>query len=174
MKKYVVSAASILLMVFVYFYFTLGGFNEPELSVTDASQVFIMGKSYNGKLNDKKFAELFDEADAYIESNQLKSSSCAVYYNDAQKGNDVAEVFVGILVDSLTVIPDGYKLVKLEGRKVVQARVMSHFTVAPINIYERIAEFSKAQNLNNLKVPTLEIYPSADEVIIQVPVENLK
>src|SRR6185437_13547255 len=80
----------------VFFYYKMGGFNAPELSIINAPSYTIVGKPYTGRMNSKEFGKLFEEADSLIKSGTIKGVSCAWFENNPESGKDTVTAFVGV------------------------------------------------------------------------------
>ncbi|MFN6944251.1 MAG: hypothetical protein ACK4ND_04850 [Cytophagaceae bacterium] len=173
MKKYLIIAFCLILAIMSFTFYKLGGFLSPELSEFSAPDYYIYGEHYKGKLKEKAFGNLFDKADNYIKEHQINASSGALYYNDPQTAEDVAEAFVGFITeDTLSSTPEGFERIKLDARQVVQANIKSHYLVSPINIYQNLEEFAEEKGIEVSKYPGLEIYRGERDVIIQIPLES--
>ncbi|WMJ72473.1 GyrI-like domain-containing protein [Cytophagaceae bacterium ABcell3] len=171
MKKALVIIACVVMSSLLFGYYKLGGFKKPEHSKITANDYWIYGKHYKGKLEDKNFATLFEEAEAYISSNNIDGYGAAYYFNNPQQGSDTADAFVGFIVeDSLATPPQGYNVLKIDSREVVQMHMKSHYIVSPINVYESILEYAEGEGIKTKDSPSLEIYRATDDLIIQVPV----
>lgn len=161
----------VLFLIGLFFYNKFGGFNLPEIKVITSEKCMIVGKEYSGKLTSKEFGKLFENAEAFIKEGKLKGQIGGIFYSSPEKTSDSIIAFIGVVVkDSLNDLPDGYSLRTLDSRKVIQAHIKAHILVAP-DIYPDIEEYAKENKIKSLKVPALEIYPSNEEMFIEVPVE---
>lgn len=167
--KVILVVLAVIFFTAVFFYYKLGGFRDPEIKLAEAPAYVIAGKPYKGKMTSKEFGKLFEESENYLANKTLKGRSCGVFYNNPEKETDTIDAFVGILLDDETQkIPQGYTLKNIPARKIVRAHIEAHILVSPF-IYPDIDDFAKEKNITLQHVPALEIYPSREEMIIEVP-----
>jgi hypothetical protein len=172
-KLSIISLAIVVILFFagLFYYYKLGGFNPPDIKITNAPQYIIAGKPYKGKMTTKEFGMLFSDAEKLVEKKELEGVVCGVFYNNPEKENDTIDAFVGLVVkDSIEVLPSGYSYRFVKARKVVQAHIKSHLLVSP-SIYIDIQDFAKENNVELTHVPAVEIYPSNKELLIEVPLK---
>jgi hypothetical protein len=165
--------AVIILGSAVYFYSKLGGFSKTSMSVVSSQEYFIVGKPFKGIMKNPAFGRLFQDADTFIIKNNLKGKAWVggVFYNNPPKDKDTLIAFIGVIVkDTLNPLSEGYSYRSLPARKVIRASIKSHYLFAP-SIYPDIEDYAKENKLQSLQVPSIEIYPSEDEVVVEVPVK---
>jgi effector-binding domain-containing protein len=172
-KRYI-SLVVLLSVVFsaLFFYFRIGGFSKKEISVVSSEEYLVAGKSFKGRVKEKEFGELFRDADTLIARNKLtgKAWVCGVFLNNPKKEKDTIDAFIGVVLkDTLKSLPEGYSYKRIAPRKVVRASIKAHYLLVP-NIYPEIEEYAE-KNKIQLTVPSIEIYPKEDEVVIEVPVK---
>lgn len=161
---------AILFFVGLFFYARYGGFNDPEIKTITVPEYKIIGKEYTGKMTAKEFGQLFEAAEKMLKEGKVKGDVAGVFYTNPQKESDTVQAFVGVLLkDSLQVLPEGYTIRTVAERKVIQAHIKAHVLVSPF-VYPDIEEFAKENNIVLTHVPAVEIYPSTEEMFIQVPV----
>jgi hypothetical protein len=156
----------------VYLYSKLGGFSKTTMSVVSSPEYIIAGKPYKGTMKSPAFGRLFQEADTFIIKNKLKDKAwvCGIFYNNPLKDKDTLIAFIGVVVkDTLGTISHGYSYRRIEPRKVIRANIKAHYLFAP-SIYPEIEDYAKENNIQLKQVPSIEIYPSEDEVVVEVPV----
>jgi hypothetical protein len=164
--------AVIILGSAVYFYSKLGGFSKTNMSVVASQEYFIIGKPFKGLMKNPAFGRLFQDADTFIVKNSLKGKAWTggVFYNSPLKDKDTLLAFVGVIVkDTLNPLTAGYSYRSIPSRKVIRASIKSHYLFAP-SIYPDIEDYAKENKLQSLQVPAIELYPSEDEVVVEVPV----
>jgi len=150
----------------------MGGFNAPELSIINAPSYTIVGKPYTGRMNSKEFGKLFEEADSLIKSGTIKGVSCAWFENNPESGKDTVKAFVGVATTtSPSALPKGFEVKTTSSRKVVQAHILAHYMLAP-QTYSKLKDFADSKNIKVNDAPTLELYNSENDVIIQQPVKE--
>jgi effector-binding domain-containing protein len=165
--------AVIILGSAVYFYSKLGGFSKTSMSVVSSQEYFIAGKPFKGIMKNPAFGRLFQEADTFIVKNNLKGKAWTggVFYNNPPKDKDTLIAFIGVIVkDTLNPPGEGYSYRSLPARKVIRASIKSHYLFAP-SIYPDIEDYAEENKLQSLQVPSIEIYPSENEVVVEVPVK---
>ncbi len=156
----------------VFFYYKMGGFNAPELSIVNAPAYTIVGKAYEGRMNSKEFGELFEEADSLVKTGTVKGTSCGLFANNPASGKDVVKAFVGVMPNApVQQVPKGFELRTEPARKVAQAHVTAHYMLAP-QVYPKLKEYADEKGIKINDTPALEIYKSEDEIIIQLPVKE--
>ena len=165
--------AVIILGSAVYFYSKLGGFSKTSMNVVSSSEYFIAGKAYKGTMKNPSFGHLFQDADTFIVKNNLKGKAWVggVFYNNPPKDKDTLIAFIGVIVkDTLNPPGDGYSYRSIPARKVIRANIKAHYLFAP-SIYPDIEKYAQENKIQSLQVPSIEIYPSEDEVVVEVPVK---
>ena len=162
---------AILFFVGLFFYARYGGFNDPEIKITTVPVCTIAGKAYSGKMTSKEFGQLFEVAEKLVKEGKVKGDIAGIFYTNPQKDTATIEAFIGVLLkDSLQDLPEDYAIRTVAERKVVQAHIKAHVLVSPF-VYPDIEEFAKENNIELAHVPAVEIYPSTEEMFIQVPVK---
>lgn len=171
MKKlfYVMAGFAIVLLV-LYTY--LGGFTEPDVTVTTSKPMYVAGQPYEGSVEDEAMGKLFQRAAQVLEQNELQGMLGNIYYNDPDKSGDSIRAFIGVIVpDSAAKLPEGYELRAVPGgRKVVRAEVNARVQVAPQKLYAAVFEYAKEEKLK-LEEFYLEWFPADDQGVLEVPVK---
>lgn len=169
-SKITLIVLGIIFIVGLFFYYRLGGFNKPEITMVVAPAYQIAGKPYTGKMTTKEFGSLFKEAETHIEKKNLEGRVSGIFYTKPEKENDTIAAFVGVILnDTLQKLPEGYTLKVIPERKIIRATIHAHILVSPF-IYPDIEDYAKEQKVELLHVPAVEIYLSNSEMIIEVPV----
>ncbi|MFN3402884.1 MAG: GyrI-like domain-containing protein [Cytophagaceae bacterium] len=157
----------------VILYAWLGGFKDPAITVVDAGPYYVAGKKFHSRLNDKALGNFFNEAEELGSKAYPDGTVAGIFYNEPVKPTDTISAFIGIAFsakpDSL---PENYSLDSLPARRVVEARIESHYLVVPVNIYAKIQEYAKQQNMKLQMTPALELYPGENKLVVQVPVAD--
>lgn len=168
MRKISLITLGILLVLFsigLFYYYKMGGFEKPVITIVDAPAYVVVGKAYIGDAQGVgKFA---NETDKLIEQKKINGVSCDVYYShpDSAKLN----AFVGaILKDTTQALPEGYTKKYIPARKIIRAYIRD-WRVAP-RIYPDINEFADSAKLQLSYKEYLEIYQQNKESYIEVPV----
>ena len=156
----------------IFFYYKMGGFNAPELSIINAPSYTIIGKPYHGRMNSKEFGKLFEEADMLIKSGKLKGHTCGLFENNPASGKDTVKAFIGIIPNTtIQETPKGFEVKTIAAHKVAQAHVLAHYMLAP-QVYPKLKEYADDKGIKISDAPALEIYNSENDVIIQLPVRE--
>jgi effector-binding domain-containing protein len=161
-----------LLFIALYFYSRMGGFSKTDINIVSSQEYLVIGKPFKGRVKQKELGQLFQDADTLIVRNNLKNRAwvCGVFLNNPEKEKDTIIAFIGlVLKDTLKNLPPGYTYKKIPPRKVVRASIKAHYLFVP-NIYPAIDEYAE-KNKIQLTVPSIEIYPQENEVVIEMPVK---
>jgi hypothetical protein len=156
----------------IYLYSKLGGFSKTTMTVVSSPEYIIAGKPYKGIMKNPAFGRLFEEADTFIIKNKLRDKAwvCGVFYNNPPKDKDTIIAFIGAVVkDTLGAISPGYSYRRIAPRKVIRANIKAHYLFAP-SIYPDIDNYAEENKIQLKHVPSIEIYPSEDEVVVEVPI----
>jgi hypothetical protein len=170
-SKITLIVLGIIFIVGLFFYYRLGGFNKPEITMVQAPAYHVAGKSYKGKMTTKEFGTLFKEAETFVEKKELAGRVSGIFYSKPEKENDTITAFVGVILDDPTQkLPVGYTIKEIPARKIIRATIHAHILVSPF-IYPDIEDYAGEQKVELLHVPAVEIYISNSEMIIEVPVK---
>ncbi|GAB3635490.1 hypothetical protein GCM10027422_10800 [Hymenobacter arcticus] len=131
-------------------YAYLGGLRSPSVALeTTAAPVLLAGQPFNGKVDDRRFGELFRAAKARQDANPAQPLA-NLYYNDPESAHDSVRAFVGLLVlDTAAQLPTGWRYrVVPAGRRVLAARVQGvSFLLSPGKLYSAVEQAIKDQKL---------------------------
>ena len=133
-------------------YAYLGGLRTPTVAVeTSPTPLLLAGQPYVGKVQGKRFGELFREAKTMQENGRLAGAALAnLYYNDPETAHDTIRAFIGLAVaDTLRSLPPGWRYrVVPAGQRVVAARITGvSYLLAPNKLYPAAVEAVKQQKL---------------------------
>jgi predicted transcriptional regulator YdeE len=172
MKKIIIIAISLLLISGVIAYIALGGLRQPEISTQTVSDYIVAGVDFKGLASDEELLQLFEQTRTYHEQNKLPGSLAAIYY-DKQSEKGEIEAFVGVLVtDTLAALPDNYVYKKIPATKTVQAKITSHYIVAPSPEKVRGSLLNYAQEKGlALQELVIEQYLKDSHIVIEIPVK---
>jgi len=157
----------------VVVYYKMGGFNSPEMVIFKSPPFTIVGKNYTGRMNEKAFGKMFEDAEELVKNGKVKGMVCAWFENSPEAAKDTVKAFIGVCLfinDSLTTVPQGYSVKQLPFRYVAQAHIKASYMLAP-KVYPKLKEFAKEKGSPVNDAPALELYKSENEVIIQLPVK---
>lgn len=175
MKKTSLITLGILLVIFLvglFFYHRLGGFKTPDITLVQTESYVIAGQPYKGKMTNHKFGKAFEEAEKHLEHKRLQGTLCGIFYNNPEKDTDSIDAFIGVILKDTTItLPEGYSLRSLDARRAIRAHIKAHVLVSPF-IYPDIQEQAENMKVRLKHVPAIEIYPSDEEMIIEVPVDE--
>ena len=173
-KRYIALVFAVVIIASaLYLYSKLGGFSKVTMSVISSPEYIIAGKPYKGTMKSPLFGRLFQDADTFIVKNNLKNKAwvCGVFYNNPEKDKDTILAFIGVVVkDTSGTITPGYTYRRIVPRKVIRANIKAHYLFAP-SIYPDINKYAEENKIQLKQVPSIEIYPSEDEVVVEVPVK---
>lgn len=151
------------------FYAYLGGLRTPTVALeTTAAPALLAGQFFHGKVQEKRFGELFREAKTTQENGSLGTGLALanVYYNNPETAHDTIRAFVGLAVaDTARPLPTGWRYrVVPAGQRIMNARVKGvSFILAPDKLYPAATEAIKAQKLTQRGNFYLECF-GADEI----------
>ena len=154
-----------------FVYYKMGGFNSPELSIIKSTPYTIVGKSYTGRMNEKAFGKLFEDAEGLIKTGKVKGQVCAWFENNAEAVKDTVKAFIGVSTDVIpSTVPEGFSVKQIPIRYVAQAHIKAHYMLTP-KVYPKLKDFAKEQGKPVNDAPALELYKTENDVIIQLPVK---
>jgi hypothetical protein len=151
------------------FYTYLGGLRTPSVALeTTNAPTLLAGQIYAGKVQDKRFGELFREAKTTQENGRLGTGAALanIYYNNPETAHDTIQAFIGLAVaDTTHSLPTGwhYRVVPA-GQRIMRASIKgASFLLAPDKLYPAATEAIKAQKLTQRGNFYLERF-GADEI----------
>lgn len=172
MKKIIIIATSLLLVSGMIAYIALGGLRKPEITTQTVSDYIMAGVNFKGLASSEELLQLFEKTRTYNKQNKLLGTLAAVYY-DKQSEKGEIEAFVGVLVtDTLAPLPDNYVYKKIPAIKTVQAKITSHFMVAPSpeKIRGSLLNYAQEKGLA-LQELVIEQYLKDSHIVIEIPVK---
>jgi len=151
-------------------FYRLGGMNKPSISRAIAPKYMVIGKVYNGKINQK-----FDDFQAQLQEDaELFTGDFILIYNqNPNQANIDLKVFGGFLTQDTTQIPQGYQLQQVPKREVIRATINSHPLVTPsaTQVETELVTFAKERSIV-LQEKLLEKYTrNQNQVITEIPVK---
>lgn len=169
-KKFLITIFTIVLIT-VGGYAYLGGFKKPEIKEITTSEIFVVGKPYQGSVKSEEFGNLFRQADKLLEEKTLTGELGNIFYNDPEKQKDTINAFIGIVVTNpKTTLPAGYEIRTVPaGQKAIQGAVSAHYLLSPNKLYPAIFDFAKEKKLS-LQEYYIERFPDswqAEVIVLQ-------
>jgi DNA gyrase inhibitor GyrI len=172
MKKflYLMLAVAVVLMV-LYTY--IGGFSAPKVDIATSETMYVAGQLFEGSVEDEAMGKAFQRAAEVLDKKELDGMLGNIYYNDPDKSGDSIRAFIGIiLMDSVSTLPNGFTLRKIEGgKKVVHAEVEANVVLSPKKLYTAVFDYAKEQKLE-LEDFYIEWFPKDDLGVLEVPVKE--
>ena len=158
------------------FYAYLGGLRTPTVALeTTAAPALLAGQFFHGKVQEKRFGELFREAKTTQENGSLGTGLALanVYYNNPETAHDTISAFIGLAVaDTTRPLQAGFRYRAVPaGQRVVAARLHGvSYLLAPNKLYPAALEAIKKQKLTQRGDFYLERFSTneASEVLIGV------
>ena len=155
-------------------YYFLGGFKKADVTLeTTAQPIFLAGRYFEGPANSEQFGDLTREAYEIRTSGKLRGTFGNIFYNDPAKASETAKVFVGLVVDDTVSqqLPKGYRYRAFAaGQRVLHARIIASYLVAPDKLYTGVKAAAKEQNLT-LQNVYLEKFPATGPVEVWAAVK---
>lgn len=172
-KKIALAIVAVIMLSLVGLYVYLGGLNTIEISIQNVQGPYrIVGIDFEGRPTDKRVREHFFDLRERIERGELKGRLSMVYFRDAETKRNEVKLFMGVILDEIPAeIPDEFRMMGVEVREVVEARLEVHNLVmpSPASIEERMIAF--AQNAGYTHQPiSIEIYSPDNSVRVHIPV----
>lgn len=176
-KKYVFYVVLLTGILTLLGYYYLGGFTSRDLEVVEVNNYQLVGKHYQGKLDNPALEEIFYEVRHQAESGAPSGTLSIVVLKEPETGKDLVDQFIGILLDSPAEevnLPDGWESMTIEAKRAVRATIRSHNLVMPkpYVIRNEIEEFAQEQQLLLRTDVTIEKYLGERHLEIEVPVEQ--
>jgi hypothetical protein len=174
LKKPLLFGLGAVLIILASVYLYLGGLNKIEVSVQSTPPAHrLIGKDFTGRDKDKQIGELFKEYRQYLVEGSLKGNLAMVYFKDVELKKNEVKMFVGVLLDELpTDFPDDSRILGLEFKQVVEAKLEVHNMVmpSPKAIEQRLHDKAKANRMLPLNYH-LELYLPDNTVKVWLPVQ---
>lgn len=171
MRRVWLILAFFVLIIGLFFYVYLGGFNEPEISIRQRENITIVGFPYEGQMNVKAFGLNFQHADSLVENGIINGSVAGYFYNQPVKGGDFIKAFIGVIPNDTNSIPTAIEKRTYPSGKIIEAVIEGHYLIMPVNIYPRIREFAEEKKLK-ISEESVEIYETKRRLVVQVEVLN--
>jgi len=169
-KVFVIGLPLIIILIFVYY--LLGGFNEVNIQKTDTSSYIIMGRLYEGEYKADTLKNTFREMQRYVEKYQGIGTVSVISYNPEQESKDSLKQLIGIKLSSKPAqLIEKTNIDTLEARQAVRAIIKAHPIVmpSPIDVAQEIRAYAKREGLT-LQKYAIEQYISEREIWVDIPV----
>ena len=154
------------------FYGYLGGFSSPDIVIATSTPQTIVGKAYNGPVEDARFDKLFREMAQAQENKTLVGTLANIYYNNPEEQNGSINAFIGVAVNGNTSVPAGFEQRSLPGgKRVIRVTSNTHFLLAPNKLYPALFDYLQEERLQTKK-QYLEKFPQQGAAIVEVELLN--
>lgn len=165
----IISLAAALMLTLLFWYYRMGGFNEPVISETVEGPIYLAGTYFEGHVKDPAMSTLFDSTYAKVERKELSGTLASHFMNDPNASKGMIKAFVGVaFADTLQSLPKGYRWHVVPRKKSLKASLNAHFMLAPVKIYPAMQELA-ASKKKKLSDESLELYPSDRQVVVLCP-----
>ena len=166
-KKFLLIILALTALGFGYYGY-LGGFDNPDISLTTSRTAFIAGQYYEGPADNEAFGEYFKKAGQLQQSGALPGTLANIYYNNPEEKSDTIKAFIGIMAaDTSMVLPAGYQWRLWQGgQRVVRVSTRAHYLLAPNKLYPALFDYLKAHQLKT-RSQYLEAFPAKDHAVIE-------
>ncbi|MFD1871046.1 hypothetical protein [Hymenobacter bucti] len=150
--RYLFPIVLIVTAIAISFYAYLGGLRTPTVALETTPTTLLAGQGYNGKVDEKRFGELFREAKTAQENGSLGTGLALAnfYSNNPEAAHDTIQAFIGLAVaDTARPLPAGWRYrVVPAGQRIMRAQIKGvSFLLAPDKLYPAATEAIKAQKL---------------------------
>ncbi len=173
-KSYRYLLIALMLTGVLIIYHQFGGFNQPEISYVEEEGYYLVGKHYQGPLDDRKWESLFSEMRNLMEKDSLKGTLTIVWFEDPEIKKDTANAFVGIITAPDTRAPAGLEKQSILMRGVLRATIRAHAMVMPepAEVVDQLRKYAAEQGYELRENILIEKYPQESLVITEIPVKN--
>jgi hypothetical protein len=166
MKKTAIGV--ILVFIFalgLFFFYSLGGFNDIEIERENLGQIELSGIHFLGTPVDESLKEAFRTIETLTKETE-GAKLHTIYYLEPMGKRDTMEVFVG-LESQWSKNQESFVSLKLNGSSAIVAHIKAHRIVmpGPEKVKNKIREFAK---LNALEEPDLFVDQIVDSNRIRV------
>ena len=166
--------ASLLLISGIATYIALGGLRKPEFNIVPVSGYTMAGISFKGMASNEDLLKLFEQTRTDHQEGKLPGILAAMYYDIPESEKGQVDAFVGVIIkDSAAVLPDRYTYKYIPAVKAVQAKITTHYLVAPSPQKIRASLLNYAQEkgllLQNF---VIEQYIEDSNIVIEIPVRS--
>lgn len=154
------------------FYGYLGGFSSPDIIIATSTPQIIVGKAYNGPVEDARFDNLFREMAQALETKTLAGTLANIYYNNPEEQNGSINAFIGIAVNGASPVPTGFEQRSLPGgKRIIRVTSDAHILLAPNKLYPALFDYQKEKKLQTKK-QYLEKFPQKGAAIVEVEIQD--
>lgn len=173
-KKYVFYVVLLTGILTLLGYYYLGGFTGRTLDVVEVSDYRLMGRRYQGKLDNPALEDIFYEVRGQAQSGTPEGTMTIVVLREPETGKDSVDQFIGILLDQPeeASLPEGWERFVIEADGAVRNTIRSHNLVMPKPnvIRDEIEEYARAQQLPLREGLTIEKYLGERHLEVEVPI----
>ena len=175
MKLRITVASVIVLVILLYVFTLLGGFEKVEVTLVNENKYYILGIPFNGKYNDPTLEDIYFEVKESKDKGVVQGEITVINY---QLGGDSTEQgwvrqFIGIKSDDKTKDNGSLVILTQPTGEIIRAKVSSHNLVMPKpdEIDKLVMQMANELNVNVVNY-TIERYVSDRELYIDTPIIN--
>jgi hypothetical protein len=174
MRKIVLIIVSFLLIVGMITYIALGGLTKPAISTIQVSGYTMAGIAFKGMASNEELLQLFNQTRTFHQEKKLPGTLAALYYDTQASEKGEVDAFVGVLVNDTTAsLPEKYTYKHIEARQAVQAKITTHYLVAPSPEKIRASLLNYAQEKGlPLQELVIEQYLEESHILIEIPTQS--
>ncbi len=154
----------------VYLYIAIGGFSSPDITRVTAPSYKLYGEKFAGYAESKEYSHRFDKFEKLLASDSVEGVTAEFVMSIAMKKRDSTYSFVGLIRTDGKEGLGSYQVYEVPEREVLQATIISHRAFGPVRAYAELEEYAREHDLEIRMQDALEISPSIDSIIVQVPV----
>ena len=116
----------------LFFYNSLGGFEDLKVELVEKPETTIYGQEYFGMSTGKEVNALIREMHLRLEDGTLKGTLSVCYFGNPDQNIDSVRFFVGVeQSEPLPPLPEKLKSIVIRKGKAVRATINSYSVVAP-------------------------------------------
>lgn len=171
MRKVIFASLTVMVVgLFVYYY--LGGFNEVVIELVETDEYIIAGYNYHGTYEQDVLQDLFFQVKEYVEADVLKGIITVLNYDSAVTEADSIHQLIGVRLQAEPLNkPQEVELETIPAGRAVRATISAHPLVMPNpeSIVEQIRSFARENNLE-LKALSIEQYVESEEIWVDIPI----
>jgi hypothetical protein len=131
-RLYITLGLAIIGGLLLFWYSSLGGFEDPKIEQFDKNAIKLIGRSHKGFPNDSEVGGLFKEIRQQIVEGRLIGNLNVAYFGNPDQNIEPIEIFVGVEAKSdLSEAPTGLEIRKIKAGKVIRAVINAYSVVSP-------------------------------------------
>jgi len=160
------------LVVLLYIYYNLGGFEEPYISVVETEELMVAGSLYQGPFEEDSLQETFLKVRDFVANGQLTGTVAVINYRPGFAPKDSIHQLIGVKVKNPPEdLPEGWQVDTLRASRVVRAVIDVHPLARPTpeDTYELLVEFARKQALETKSI-IVEYYVDETTLWVDIPV----